>query len=61
MRASAAEAALLSGADAAEAGKIAASHISPVDDIHASGAYRTQVTAVIVRRAIEAALKEARS
>ena len=61
LRASAAEAALLSGADAAEAGKVAASHISPVDDIHASGAYRTQVTAVIVRRAIEAALKEARS
>jgi len=61
LRAADAEAALLSGVDAAEAGRIAATGISPVDDIHASGAYRTQVTAVIVRRAIEAALKEARS
>ena len=61
LRAADAEAALLSGVDAAEAGRIAATGISPVDDIHASGAYRTHVTAVIVRRAIEAALKEARS
>lgn len=59
LRAAEAEAALLAGADATEAGRVAASGLNPVDDIHASGAYRKQVAAVIVRRAVQAAMQEA--
>lgn len=59
VRSAEAEAALLSGADAAEVGRVAASGLNPSDDIHASGAYRKQVAAVIVARAITAALKSA--
>lgn len=61
VRLAAAEAALLAGADAAEVGRAAAGALSPSDDIHASGAYRKQVAAVIVARAVSAALKEAQS
>ena len=56
-----AEAALLSGARPDKVGQIAASTITPADDVHASGAYRRQVAAVVIRRAITAALKEAQS
>ncbi len=59
VRSAEAEAALLSGADATEVGRIAANGLNPSDDIHASGAYRKQVAAVIVARAITAALKSA--
>ncbi|MDO8389744.1 MAG: xanthine dehydrogenase family protein subunit M [Actinomycetota bacterium] len=59
LRAAEAEAALLAGADAAEVGRVAASGLNPLDDIHASGAYRKQVAAVIVRRAVQAAMQEA--
>jgi aerobic carbon-monoxide dehydrogenase medium subunit len=61
VRASAAEAALLAGADAAEAGRVAANELHPSDDIHASGSYRKQVAAVVVRRAIQKAMQEAQS
>ncbi len=56
-----AEAAWMSGADPAEVGRVAANGISPSGDVHASGAYRQQVAAVIVRRAVQAAMKEAQS
>ena len=56
-----AEAALLGGASPEEVGRIAASTINPADDVHASGAYRRQVAAVVVRRALTAAIKEAQS
>ena len=61
MRAIEAEAALLSGSNAAEAGRLASNAVSPTGDIHASGEYRKQVTGVVVRRAIAKALQEARS
>jgi aerobic carbon-monoxide dehydrogenase medium subunit len=61
LRSHAAEAALLAGADAAEAGRVAANELHPSDDIHASGSYRKQVAAVVVRRAILKALAEATS
>ena len=61
VRASAAEAALLAGAGAAEAGRVAANELHPSDDIHASGSYRKQVAAVVVRRAILKAMQEAES
>jgi aerobic carbon-monoxide dehydrogenase medium subunit len=61
VRCAEAEAALLSGVDPAEAGRIAASTLNPTDDVHATGAYRKQVTAIIVRRALTKALEEARS
>jgi aerobic carbon-monoxide dehydrogenase medium subunit len=61
VRAADAEAALLSGTDAAEAGRLAANSINPGDDIHATGAYRRQVAAVVVRRALAQAIQEANS
>jgi aerobic carbon-monoxide dehydrogenase medium subunit len=61
VRARAAEAALLAGADPAEAGRVAANELHPSDDIHASGSYRKQVAAVVVRRAIVKAMQEAQS
>ncbi len=61
VRASAAEAALLAGRPLDEVGAEAAATLNPSDDIHASGAYRRQVAAVIVRRALASALQEARS
>ena len=59
IRSHAAEAALLGGADPTEVGRIAASELDPTDDIHATGAYRKQVAAVVVRRALTNAIKEA--
>jgi carbon-monoxide dehydrogenase medium subunit len=64
IRASAAEQALISagaGADLAEVGREAAAPLDPSDDIHASGAYRKQVAAVVVWRALNTAIEEARS
>ncbi len=54
-----AEAALISGADAAEVGRVAATSINPTSDVHATGAYRKQVAAVVVQRAVSEALAEA--
>jgi CO/xanthine dehydrogenase FAD-binding subunit len=42
-------------------GAEASAAIDPSDDIHASGAYRKQVAAVVVRRALAAAIEEARA
>jgi carbon-monoxide dehydrogenase medium subunit len=64
VRATAAEQALIAagaGADLASVGAEAAAQVDPRDDIHASGAYRKQVAAVVVRRALSAAIEEARS
>lgn len=60
LRAYDAEAALLAGSDAAEAGRIAATGLTPSDDIHATAQYRKDVAAVLVRKALTNALKEAR-
>ncbi len=62
VRATGAEQALIAagtGADLAAVGAEAAARLDPSDDIHASGAYRKQVAAVVVRRALAAAIQEA--
>jgi carbon-monoxide dehydrogenase medium subunit len=59
VRASGAEAALLSGASAREAGEAATREVEPSDDLHASADYRRRVTGVLVERAITRALEEA--
>jgi carbon-monoxide dehydrogenase medium subunit len=46
--------------DLAEVGAAVAANLDPTDDIHASGAYRRRVAAVLVRRALTKAIKEAR-
>jgi len=59
-----AEAALIAAganADLDEIGRIAAAPLTPTHDAHASAAYRKHVSPAIVRRALTAALKEARS
>ncbi|MDO8365005.1 MAG: xanthine dehydrogenase family protein subunit M [Actinomycetota bacterium] len=61
LRASEAEAALMAGADVAEVARAATAGLTPSDDVHASGAYRTQVAAVMVRRALTKAIQEARA
>ena len=64
VRATSAEQALIAagaGADLKSVGAEAAAGLDPSDDIHASGAYRKQVAAVVVRRALSAAIQEARS
>jgi aerobic carbon-monoxide dehydrogenase medium subunit len=69
VRASAAEQALIAAStsgdlatiDLAAIGGEAASPLAPSGDIHASGAYRKQITAVVVRRALTKAIEEARS
>jgi carbon-monoxide dehydrogenase medium subunit len=62
-RAGTAEAALVGSssgaADPAEIGRLAASELDPPGDIHASGPYRRQIAAVVVERALRAALEEA--
>jgi aerobic carbon-monoxide dehydrogenase medium subunit len=58
-RASGAEVALLAGASLDEVAAAAVSDVHPTDDLHASGEYRRKVAGVLVRRAIERALKEA--
>lgn len=44
---------------AAEAAAIAADHVSPLEDIHGSSAYRTDLVRAMVRRAVERALTRA--
>jgi aerobic carbon-monoxide dehydrogenase medium subunit len=55
LRASAAEAALASGASIADAAALAAEGTSAGSDIHASKAYREHLARVLVRRALEEA------
>ena len=55
VRAPEAEAALESGASAAEAAELATRDLEPVSDVHADAAYRRRVAAVLVRRAGEQA------
>jgi aerobic carbon-monoxide dehydrogenase medium subunit len=59
VRASGAEDALLGKASLDEVAAAAMSDLHPSDDLHASGEYRRKVAGVLVRRAIEGALKEA--
>lgn len=62
IRVAAAEHALIAGgtgADLTEIGRIAANDLTPPDDVHASSAYRKQVAAVVVRRALSRAIAEA--
>jgi aerobic carbon-monoxide dehydrogenase medium subunit len=64
LRATLAEQALIAAgthADLTAIGREAAAPLNPSDDIHASGAYRKQITAVVVRRALISAIQEARS
>lgn len=64
LRATAAEQALVAGgatADLTTIGREAADPLDPSGDNHASAAYRKQVTAVVVRRALTRAIEEARS
>lgn len=64
VRATAAEQALLAagaGTDLTAIGREAAAALTPTDDIHASGSYRKQIAAVVVRRALAVAIKEAQS
>jgi carbon-monoxide dehydrogenase medium subunit len=55
MRASAVEAAIVSGADAATAAEQAAEGTSPPGDLNASPEYRSHLARVLVRRGLEAA------
>ena len=55
MRAAEAEAALEAGGSSEEAAALATRDLDPVSDVHADGAYRRRVAAVLVRRAIEQA------
>jgi len=62
VRAADAEEALVaagSTADLTDVGRLASAHLSPIDDLHATAAYRTAVAAVVVRQALAAALGEA--
>ena len=64
VRAAAAEQALIAagtGADLSAIGREAADPLDPSGDIHASGAYRKQIAAVVVRRALTKAIEEAQS
>jgi carbon-monoxide dehydrogenase medium subunit len=64
VRATGAEQALVAagaGADLADVAREAAEPLDPSGDIHASGGYRKQVAAVVVRRALSRAIEEARS
>jgi len=64
IRASSAEQAFVAagaGADLTAIGREAAAPLTPSSDLHASGDYRKQVAAVVVRRALTDAIKEARS
>jgi carbon-monoxide dehydrogenase medium subunit len=64
VRATGAEQALIAagaGADLTDIAREATEPLIPSGDIHASGAYRKQVAAVVVRRALARAIEEARS
>jgi carbon-monoxide dehydrogenase medium subunit len=60
LRAPAAEAAALDHVDAAEVGRLAVTGLDPPSDLHGSAEYRTRVGAVLVERALTAALEDAR-
>jgi len=55
LRATAAEQAIAGGASAADAAALAAQDTSPPEDNNADAAYRTHLTTVLTRRALEAA------
>jgi len=55
VRAVEAEEGLEAGLPAAEVAELATRELEPISDVHADGAYRRRVTAVLVRRAIEQA------
>lgn len=61
VRATEAEAALNGGASIEEAAAIATRDLSPVSDLHATGAYRTSVAKVLVKRALTEATARSRS
>jgi aerobic carbon-monoxide dehydrogenase medium subunit len=58
VRADAAEAALLGGADAAEVAELAVRDLSPADDVHASGGTRVRIARHLVERAVTRAREE---
>jgi carbon-monoxide dehydrogenase medium subunit len=59
VRASEAEAALVQGGSPADAGAAASAVLDPIDDLHATAAYRKAVGAVVVERALVRAMEEA--
>ncbi|MCU4184443.1 xanthine dehydrogenase family protein subunit M [Acidiferrimicrobium sp. IK] len=59
VRAHDAEVALTGGASIGEAAALAAADIDPPGDVHATAMYRKEVAAVVVRRALAAAIEEA--
>ncbi|MFI5045926.1 MAG: FAD binding domain-containing protein [Acidimicrobiia bacterium] len=59
VRATSAEEALMQGASAEDAGAAASAAIDPTDDLHATASYRRSVAAVVVKRAVERAQREA--
>jgi carbon-monoxide dehydrogenase medium subunit len=59
VRAAAAEDALVAGASPDDVGLAAVADLSPPDDVHASGTYRTTVGARLVARAVRNAINEA--
>ena len=64
VRANAAELALMAGGAGSDFGLIgreAAAPLTPLDDLHASGAYRKHVVVPVVRRALARAIEEARA
>jgi aerobic carbon-monoxide dehydrogenase medium subunit len=61
IRARAAEDALVAGSTPAEVARIAMETIDPTDDLHATGGYRRTVAGVLVQRAIQRAMQEARN
>ena len=59
MRATAAEQLLVQGAGPIEVAAAAVESVHPLDDLHASGAYRRKVAGVLVRRAVQRASEAA--
>jgi carbon-monoxide dehydrogenase medium subunit len=59
VRARQAERAFVAGSPLEDVAATAMGEIDPLDDLHATGAYRRQAAGVLVRRAIEKALQEA--
>jgi len=59
IRASEAERTWVAGSSPEEVAAVAMSEIDPTDDLHATGHYRRRVAGVLVRRALERAIKEA--
>jgi carbon-monoxide dehydrogenase medium subunit len=64
IRATSAEEALVAagvGARFDDIGRLAAEGLDPPDDVHATGAYRREVAAVVAQRVLTRAIEEARS